>query len=51
MNITVERRMTQRVEIDPDLVSSGDMFWVMRLSAFDPIILLSGGSGAGGHCV
>lgn len=43
----MEERRTQKVEIDPDLIQSGDHFTIFRLDGLDPIIMYASGSHSG----
>ena len=45
--IQLEERTTQKVEIDPDLIQSGDFLAIMRLDGLDPIIMYGTGSHIG----
>lgn len=47
MGLTLEERTTQKVEIDPDLINSGDFLAIMRLDGLDPIIMYGTGSHIG----
>ena len=46
-NVTLVERTTQKVEIDPDTIQSGDFFGVMRLDGLDPMIMYGTGSRVG----
>lgn len=43
----MERRTTEKVDIDPDLIQSGDYIAVMRLDGLDQIIMYGTGSHSG----
>lgn len=47
MSYTLEPRTTQKVEIDPSLIQSGDFLAIMRLDGLDPIIMYGTGSHVG----
>ena len=47
MNVTLVERTTQKVEIDPDTIQSGDFFGIMRLDGLDPMIMYGTGSRVG----
>lgn len=47
MGYQLEKRETKKVEIDPDLIGSGDFISIMRLDGLDPIIMYGTGSHAG----
>jgi hypothetical protein len=47
MGYTLEPRTTQKVEIDPSLIQSGDFLAIMRLDGLDPIIMYGTGSHIG----
>jgi len=50
MNYTMDVRPIQKVEIDPNLIQSGDYFAIQRLDGLDPFVMY--GSGAhSGHSV
>lgn len=44
MDVTLEPREIKKVEIDPDLIQSGDFFGVMRLDGLDQIIMYGTGA-------
>ena len=44
MDIVLEEREIQKVEIDPDLIQSGDFFAIFRLDGLDPMIMYATGS-------
>ena len=46
-NVTLVERTTQKVEIDPDTIQSGDFFGIMRLDGLDPMIMYGTGSRVG----
>ena len=46
MGLVLEKRETKKVEIDPDLIGSGDFFSILRLDGLDPIIMYGTGSHA-----
>uniref|UniRef100_A0A7S3MJI4 Uncharacterized protein n=1 Tax=Favella ehrenbergii TaxID=182087 RepID=A0A7S3MJI4_9SPIT len=43
----LQERPTQKVDIDPDLIQSGDFFGIMRLDGLDPMIMYGTGSRVG----
>ena len=45
MHYEMEVRDTQKVEIDPDYIQSGDFIAILRLDGLDPMIMY----GTGGH--
>ena len=47
MGVELEERTTKKVEINPDLIQSGDMFAIFRLDGFDSIIMYGTGSHVG----
>jgi hypothetical protein len=47
MNINLENRTTQKVEIPERKIQSGDYFAVMRLDGLDPMIMYGTGSRSG----
>ena len=47
MGVTLEERTTKIVDIDPDLIQSGDFFGVMRLDGLDQIIMYGTGAYVG----
>jgi|Transcript_13030 hypothetical protein len=47
MGWALEERQTQKVEIDPDLINSGDFFTIFRLDGLDPLIMYGTGSHSG----
>lgn len=47
MGLELEERTTHKVEIDPDLIKSGDFFAIYRLDGLDPIIMYGTGSHIG----
>jgi len=47
MGLELEERETKKVEIDPDLIGSGDFFSILRLDGLDPIIMYGTGSHVG----
>lgn len=47
MGLDLTERTTQRVDIDPDLVQSGDFLGIMRLDGLDQMIMYSTGSHIG----
>ena len=47
MNLQLEERSTQKVEIDPELIQSGDFFAIFRLDGLDPIVMYGTGSHIG----
>lgn len=49
MGLAIEKRPTHTVEIDENLVKSGDFFLIMRLDGLDPMIMWGTGS-HGAHC-
>lgn len=42
-----EKRQIQKVEIDEDMIQSGDYFAIMRLDGLDPLIMYATGSHSG----
>jgi len=50
MGLSLEKRTILDVDINPDLINSGDFFLIMRLDGLDPIIMWGTGS-HGAHCV
>ena len=47
MDLVLEEREIQKVEIDPDLIQSGDFLAIFRLDGLDPIIMYGTGSHIG----
>ena len=47
MELVLEEREIQKVEIDPDLIQSGDFFAIFRLDGLDPMQMYATGSHAG----
>ena len=47
MDLNLEEREIQKVEIDPDLIQSGDFLAIFRLDGLDPIIMYGTGSHIG----
>ena len=43
----LQERPTQKVDIDPDTIQSGDFFGIMRLDGLDPMIMYGTGSRVG----
>jgi len=48
MDVEMPERVITEVEIDEDLIGSGDVFTIMRLDGLDPIVMWGTGS-MGGH--
>jgi len=49
MGITLPVRTAYEVEVDENLIKSGDFFLIMRLDGLDPMIMWGTGS-TGAHC-
>ena len=47
MCIEIEERTAKKVEINPDLIQSGDLFAIFRLDGIDSIIMYGTGSHVG----
>lgn len=50
MGLQLTERPIHDVDIEPDLIQSGDFFLIMRLDGLDPLIMYATGS-HGAHCV
>jgi len=46
-DFTFEKRTTQKVSIDEDMIQSGDYLSIFRLDGIDPLIMYSTGGHAG----
>ncbi len=50
MDIEIEQRVINLVEIDESLINDGDVILIRRMTGIDPLIMVGTG-GSVGHCV